>query len=474
MRNMIIVATTLVPTAALAGGYALPNESARDLALSQSAIADQDGPEALFLNPSALAGPVGFAVSGSLELLDNRTDYSDPNLGPASTQQANFPTTTAVSYGDKLSNGMGWGVGLGLTVPFGGALKWPTNWAGEQFIQTVKQEVFELGFGAAIQPLSFLRIGATYLRYQSTEEFTQGIDFLDHFGPADLGLCGGENLFGVAAHVDIPEIPLSIAANYRHSATIDLSRNAHFEDVPAAFVPMIHDQKVTAEQALPNAFDVGAAYAVIPNLKVMFDYTFERWSVYHQDSFIGADGFTVTVPRNYNNAHVFRLGAEWRSVSFMPALTLRVGGLASRSNQPTDTVSPTLTDGNSWAFSVGGGLDVLKNLRLDIAWQHAFFDSVTATGPETLPGTYKTQVDLISRAAFAGAPTSGSGTLRPRSNRLVLVLRCPRRSKAAANSRRPSSLPAQSEASTNQITRGDRRTTRATLLELGLCGDVDR
>ena len=38
----------------------------------------------------------------------------------------------------------------------------------------------------------------------------------------------------------------------------------------------------------------------------------------------------------------------------------------------------------------------MSALRVDLGWQHAFFDDVTASGTEALPGTYKTQVDLFS------------------------------------------------------------------------------
>ena len=141
---------------------------------------------------------------------------------------------------------------------------------------------------------------------------------------------------------------------------------------------------------------VGAAYEVIPNLKVMAAYNFERWSTYKSDKFIGADGFTVEVPRDYKNAYVIRGAAEWQKMPFLPALTGRIGLLRSISDQPTDTVSPSLTDGSSWAVSVGAGFNVMPSLRIDLGYQHAFFDKVTATGTEAFPGTYKTAVDLVS------------------------------------------------------------------------------
>src|SRR5262249_59744937 len=84
MNKLILAASVLLPGTALAGGYVIPNETARDLALSQAAVANQQGAEAIFLNVGALAGQVGLDVSANGELLVNRTDWSDPGLGSAS------------------------------------------------------------------------------------------------------------------------------------------------------------------------------------------------------------------------------------------------------------------------------------------------------------------------------------------------------------------------------------------------------
>jgi long-chain fatty acid transport protein len=397
MRTLIIAATILVPSAAFAGGYVIPNESPRALGLSQAAVAAETGAEAIFLNTAALAGQEGFDASAAGELLVNRTDWSDPTLGSASLiPQANTPPTAAISYGDKLSNDMPWGVGLGFGVPAGGSLKWPNGWAGQEAIQSVSQQVFAIGAGVALQPMPFLKLGVSYLRFQAIEELHQSINYLDHYGDAGLAMSGGANSFGVAAEIKIPTIPLTLGATYSHSGDLELSGNAHFTAVPAAFQTLLHDQGVTEHLIIPNVLFVGAAYEVMPNLKVMAAYDFERWSTYKNDEFVGADGFTVKVPRNYNNSQVFRMAAEWTKLSFLPALTGRAGILRSISDQPTDTLSPSLTDGNSWAVSLGAGYNVTPGLRVDVGYQHAFFDDVTATGIEAFPGTYKTQVDLVS------------------------------------------------------------------------------
>ena len=142
-------------------------------------------------------------------------------------------------------------------------------------------------------------------------------------------------------------------------------------------------------------FYVGLAYDLMPNLKLMGSWNLERWRVYGQDQYIGDKGLVITVPRRYHNAWVYRFGAEYTKASFLPALTLRGGFLRSVSDQPTDTISPSLTDGNSWAFSIGAGYEIIPNLRADAAFQYALFGKVTATGADAFPGSYDTHVYLM-------------------------------------------------------------------------------
>lgn len=396
MRKLLLAALTLLPGAAMAGGYALPDSNPRDLALGQSAVANQTGPEATYQNSSQLAGQKGLSVSGSLEFLVNRTNWSDPNLGSNSINpKLNTPPALSVAYGNKLPNGMPFGVGAGFILPGGGEIDWPKGWQGAQSVQSVAQKVYLLQAGAAIQPFDFFKIGATLLYYRTTVLLTQEVNYLDHASDATLGLGGGAFSFGVSGSFQIPNIPLTIAVDYRHKGAQKLTGNAHFDNVPASLQSSLQDQGVTEYTTIPNEVFTGVAYKLNPDLTVTGSYSLERWTVYKSDDFIGDKGFQAVVPREYHNAYVFRLGFEYVHIPALPALTLRLGGFRSISPQPTDTLSPSLTDANSWNLCAGFGVDVSKLVRIDAGYDHAFLDSVTASG-NALPGTYKTNVDFFS------------------------------------------------------------------------------
>src|ERR1044071_1313072 len=107
MRSLIIAVTILAPASAMAGGYLAPSPAPREVGLGQAATAAQDGPEAVFLNTAALAGQEGFAAGFGGEVLNNRTEWSDPTLGSAKQSQTNTPVGVAASYGAKLDNEIG-------------------------------------------------------------------------------------------------------------------------------------------------------------------------------------------------------------------------------------------------------------------------------------------------------------------------------------------------------------------------------
>lgn len=395
MRKLILATSLLAPASAFAGGYLIPQENSRDLGLSSADVADAEGAGALFTNTSELAGPQGLQLNLSGEVLNNRTTWTDPNLGSSSiVPKYATPISAAVSFGKHLSDDAAFGIGAGVDVPAGGNIYWPNGWQGQESIQSVKQQVFRIAAGVGIQPVKFLKIGATYQRFQATEELHQSLNFLDHYGDGGLGLSGGANSFGLAVDFYVPTIPLRIGATYSHSGDLDLSGSAHFTNVPPAFSTLVHDQNVTEALTVPKVLYIGAAYDVQPNVTLMAAINFEGWGVYHQDHFVGADGFSVTVPRNYREAHVYRAGLEWNMIGV--PLDVRISGLRSVSSQPKDTVAPSLTDGNSVAGALGLGISPSKAVRIDVAYQHAIFDKVQATGTTTFPGSYATHVDIFN------------------------------------------------------------------------------
>ena len=392
----LVATLLLVPATALAGAYAIPTQSPRDLALSQSAVAEQNGPEAVMGNLGALAGQEGFSATAAIELIANKTDWSDPSLGSASTvYHPTYPPTAALAWGGKFSGGMAYGLGAGMRVSGGGSLFWPDNWAGSTRIQNVDQRFFEARFGGGLEVAKGLKLGAALVFYRITETLSQQVKLGGSTGSAEVGLSGNGWSFAASGEWQLPGIPVKIGVDYRNQGNLTLDGSAHFTDILPPYQTLLQDQNATQKTTVPTEFYVGASWAIQPGLHLMGAYSFEKWSVYKEDTFIGDEGFTVTVPRNYNNAWVYRVGLEEDRPTWAPQLALRIGVQRSISDQPSDTLSPSLSDASSWGFSAGAGWQISKSFRVDGAYMLALLDKVTASG-DAFPGSYTTTVHFLT------------------------------------------------------------------------------
>lgn len=399
MRTLLAV-TLLWPALSLAGGWATPNPDARAMALAQAGVANQTGPEAVTMNMAGLAGPQGLALSGSLQVIDNTTSWSDPSLGSASTRtHPSFPPLLAASYGGTLSNGMAWGAAAGFVALGGGSLFWPEGWPGQFHIETVSQQVVMARVGAAIQPLPWLKVGAGVAYYRATEELAQAMNFSGQVAHAKVGVAGGAPGFVLSLEAAAPNVPLKFGADYRSQGDLTAKGHAHFSNVPPAFQTQLQDQGATTKVVVPPELNLGLSWKATPHLEVLVGFTLEGWHVYKSDDFAGDKGFSVRVARNYKDAYDYRLGAEYTGHPALKGWSLRAGLFRSVSEQPTDTLSPSLSDASSWNGSVGAGYQVTTALRLDASYQYSRFDSVTASGTDALPGTYQTTANLFSLGA---------------------------------------------------------------------------
>ena len=94
MRNLFVTAALLLPAAAFAGGYAVPNTNARDLAMAGSAGAAQKDATAAYVNPAALSGLEGLSVVVNGTMIDFRSTWNAPD-GSASSQSNLIPSASS-------------------------------------------------------------------------------------------------------------------------------------------------------------------------------------------------------------------------------------------------------------------------------------------------------------------------------------------------------------------------------------------
>jgi long-chain fatty acid transport protein len=390
----------LLPAAALANGYDVPNVNPRDLALVSSDLASQVDAEAAFANPAALAKLRGLNLSLAGSILDLETKWTGPSSGDLAGKSAHtrfkpaWPVSLFAAYGFQLADHAA-GLGLGMNVPAGGNVFYAGDWPGRGRIITVDRKIYGFYLTGGFEIVPGLRVGAGPIYYYGTEYLKQGIQpFPDAYG--ELSTRGGAFSFDLSAEYALPAIPLTLAADYKQKATMKLSGSGHFVVpeglLPGGSAPPV-DQGVKHDLTYPSVLNLGAAYRVVPTVLLNADFTYNWYSVYKSDLFQGDQGTNITVQRNYANGYTVRLGAEWDA---MPALQLRAGLERDVSGLDTSTYSATLPDSSTWAAALGLGWKVQPDLAVQAAFFNAWLDKVNVTGTQELPGSYKSSVRIAS------------------------------------------------------------------------------
>lgn len=401
-KNLLSVAVlTLLPAAALAAGYSVPNVNPADLAMAGSRIAAQDTAAAAFVNPAGLARMQGLNASAAISLVDIRSTWSDPfGVQAPVSMETNLAPDPALylSYGFRLPNDMAMGVGAGMTIPFGGNVYWPGDWPGRYEILTVQRRIYGTYLSAGIELTKWLRVGAAGIWYHGTERFSLSLATPPTETTTQLSTVGDALSFSLAAEIE-PIRNVRLGVDYKHQAYMGLEGHGHFDNPPTQLG--LYDQTVKHPLAIPNVLGIGVAYQVLPYVQLTGAFTWDRYVIYDADTFIGSSGMTIRVPRKYSNGYTYRLGAE---VGPLDKWKFRAGVLRDISPTPPEWMNPSIPDANVWGASIGVAYAMTKNLEVNAGYFHAFFDKTqtcTVSGGvcapnHAFPGQYETRANIGS------------------------------------------------------------------------------
>ena len=394
----LVAAAILLPATAFAGGYAVPNTNARDLSLAGSAVAAQNDATAAYVNPAALAGLEGLSVVANGTIIDFRSAWTAPGGASSNhvdmTRKGAFPPSLFASYGGKAGD-TGWGVGAGFNIPFGGNVYWPAEWPGNQSILTVNRRGYAVYLTGGVQPLKQVKVGGGLVYYRTTEDLSLAENFLVQEGRAEIGTAGGKLSWQASIELTpFADVPFTLGLDYKHKADQILNGTAHFTNVPGALLPNALDQDVRHDLTIPNLFNVGAAFRVLPNLLLTAAFTLDRFIVYKRDVFAGNLGTTVIVNHDFTNGETYRAGAELTEL--IPHLTVRAGILRDIAPSRPSTFHPAIPDSDVTAASIGLGYAFSPDLELNGTFFHAFYDTLTTTADAAFPGTYDTRANIVT------------------------------------------------------------------------------
>jgi long-chain fatty acid transport protein len=137
---------------------------------------------------------------------------------------------------------------------------------------------------------------------------------------------------------------------------------------------------------LPPVVRAGVELRPTDRLRVEAAYTREFWSVHDSIdvtpdgiALVGVTGFPspfpigkISLPRNFQDASTFHLGAEYRFDWQGYRIDQRVGASYAQSAVPPEYLSPLTIDMDKVTVALGDSLHIGKHWRFDLTYAHVF------------------------------------------------------------------------------------------------------
>jgi long-chain fatty acid transport protein len=365
---------------------------------------------AVFFNPAAiLGGATKFNVQAGVTLIAPTGDFTDSATGArTSLNKRTFPVPAGyATY--QLTPRLA--IGVGAFAPYGLTTDWPVTSPGRflAYKTSIASIYVQPTVAYQVSPGFQVGLGVDYVHSSAQVHRRVDASTLPATGtPLTLGSLGvpvgtdmADALFDVSGNGWGFHLGMLIKANdrlsfglrYLSKVQVNFTGTASFTQVPtglvlppgnplglpggtpldAVFAPnfaagqVLGSQSASTSIKMPYQIVAGVAYKVMDNLTALLDWQHTEWSEFDVLKLSLAVAPAVTEPENYGNTDAFRFGLDWQAMSW---LALRGGALRHNGASPDESVTPVLPEGNRFEATLGAGIQLMKQLRLDLAYQY--------------------------------------------------------------------------------------------------------
>ncbi|MEZ5844624.1 MAG: outer membrane protein transport protein [Hyphomicrobiaceae bacterium] len=401
---------------ALAGGFAIREQSASSQGASFAGSAANTDLSAMFWNPAGAAnvsGP-GLNTESHIAVIIPSATVTVETIGgapvPAAVASSDIADWAVVpaSYasmqvGDRLFLGMSTNGGFGLTTKPDNL-----NYAGSPLGRTSKLFTTNMSPTVAYQVAPWMTIGAGLQVQYATGKFAFGL------GPVGTSFEGDDIAFGATAGIMLtPARGTRIGLGWRSALTHELKGN--FSTFNGA--ALIANVNGKAELNLPDIVTLSINQAISQNVRLLGTVEWSSWSRFKQlqvitsgpgTAFANPPGVVVpvpgglpiaTVPAGWSDGWFFSLGGEY---DYSRQLTLRAGAgyEISPVDDPTKRIIGIPDSDRIW-LSLGGTYRLTEMTSIDFAYTHIFLDDArfvrNPPGSATVfTGSVEASTDIVS------------------------------------------------------------------------------
>lgn len=412
----LVLTAAAAPCPAAAQGYGVYEQGACAMGRAGAAVAAPctDG-SAIFFNPAGIAsaerqqlGVGGTLIAPGGSFHNDLTGFSTP------LKDAAYPVPN-LYYTRPLGGGRA-ALGLGLFAPYGLTTEWPDDFEGrflgykshiaavylQPTLATHLLPLVSIGAGldvsfVSVQLRQRLELSSQVAAPPSITFGNLGIPYGTEF--ADVNLHGSGN--GVGYHVGMQVGPIggvTVGARYLarqlvtiRGATAEISQILTGIVLPAnnpvsasmgSTAPLPIDLLLSPQFAaggplsgqsgatylrFPEQLVLGLAWQPVARARVLFDFQYTNWSVFDRLQLEFERLGQHVLREGYGKSYGYRFGGEYE---LSRSATLRAGFYTHGAAAPPETVTPNLPEGPRNSVTAGLGLGLMRNLRVDLAYQY--------------------------------------------------------------------------------------------------------
>jgi long-chain fatty acid transport protein len=359
-------------TGAFAGGYFLPHQTARGVALSNALTAGVDDPSAVYYNPAALSEVKDnqLLLTGSYINIINSVENSGHK-----TSNHHPHNVTGSFFGNYRFPAGDITLGLGVYTPFGLVTSYARGFTRFAARET-EFKTYYLTPAVSWNPSKFFSVGGGVSFVHASAVLSRSLCFVSVPGGCGaeekLRIADSANAYSYNAGVLIkPTDAVKIGFSYRGRADL------HFDNaktkVNGAFGPAKAKANVRPIP-LPPVIDAGLFWQINPLWGAEFVYEFQQWSEFNATKASFSQplppGFsTFTLPRNWKNTSTVRFGSFYRVI---PEWELRGGLTLEESPMPNRTLTPSIPGADLLTLNAGFGYKWEKAF-MDFGYQAVFY-----------------------------------------------------------------------------------------------------
>lgn len=384
------------------GGYAVPYQSAKAVALSNAVTAGVDDPSAVYVNPAALTEIEGNQILGGFHYVNTVSSVENRTTGEKSINRRddNFLPHLFLNY--HVSS-LPLTFALGTYVPFGLATSYDTDAFTRFAALRTELKLFYVTPSMAWRVSPHLSVGGGVSFVHSSALLSRSI-FLG--GPeARLRITDTDDSYGYNVGILLkPRHNIRLGLTYRSRVDLDFDTG----DVKFGAGPVTSTNLRGTHVPLPPVISFGVNWKVNPEWSLEFGYDFTRWSEFQElkgrfeTPLLGGllPGFSI--PQNWENTSTLKIGTSYQPTQ---QLVLRGGLSLDETPIPSSTLGPAIPGADALHVNAGLGYQ-WKALTVDVGYMALFYktrevaNSVILGNPRTKFNTFQNVVTINAGYRF--------------------------------------------------------------------------